>query len=469
MSDIIAKSIIEFHTKNDGYQFPNQGYNFGVFFLEIANIPMTSEPQFVHSGNDMSGSMSDPCADGRTKMQHLHLTLENIINLFSKNADSANITLEITGFDDKMENVLSPTKIMNDYKQVEQIITKIKQTLRPRNCTNIQIALKHAEEKMALQKDKKKNFLFMTDGNITKGSDNIELLSASLPTDSRNYFIGFGADHDFRLLQNLASSTNSGSYYYVDRIENAGLVFGEIMHSILYTALNKVVITTTNGEIYDFIRNEWTTSIIVPYLCGEANKQYHVRSATPDTFEINYSAEEVLTGNIGMWMETPLPGLESLESDDGTICSVDLRKYMYRQRTLELLAEAATMCRNKQATTSNKMDLQTLMCDFRKELEEYSKEYSDQSDIDYMKQLCDDLYICEKTIHTDKALLYTVARQMAQGSGGSYNITQVENQYYEEDCNDETYIISPLALNRTYTSSTQERIMRECSTQEEEE
>jgi hypothetical protein len=449
MSDIIAKSIIEFHNKPDGYQYSSDDKIFGVFFLEIANTPMTTDPQFVHSGNDMSGSMSDPCNDGRTKMQHLHLTLENIINLFSRNADSANITLEITGFDDKMENVLSPTKIVNDYKQVEEINAKIKQILRPRGSTDIHIALKNAQEKMALQQHKSKNFLFMTDGNITVGTTNNELLQQSVPADSRNYFIGFGADHDFRLLQNLAA-TNSGAYYYVDRIEKAGLVFGEIIHSILYTALKNIVITTTNGEIYDFIKNEWTTRITLPYLCGEASKQYHVRSATPDTFEINYSAEEVLTGNIGVWTETPLP---DLENEDGTIELVDLRKYMYRQRTLELLAEAAVMCRDLNATNQNKKDMQIALHDFRKELEEYN----DSSD--YTKQLCDDLYICEKTIHTDKALLYTVTRQMAQGSGGSYNITQVENENDDED----GYEISPSALNRTCTSSTQERVMRECS------
>ena len=452
--------MIEFHTKTNGYKLftEESQQNFGVFFLELESTSMTSEPQFVHSGNDMSGSMSDSCNDGRTKMQHLHLTLENIVNLFSKNADSANITLEITGFDDKMEEVILPTKIENDIKQIDIITNKIKSVLRPRACTNIEIALKDAQKKLAytdnIHTNSAKNFLFMTDGNITSGSDDIEVLMTSVPTNSRNYFIGFGQDHDFQLLQTLAS--NGGAYYYIDKIENAGLVFGEIIHSILYTALKNVVITTTNGEIYDFEKNEWTTLLKVPYLCGEANKQYHVRSLTPDTFEINYSAENVLTGNINMWTETSLPNLEL----EGTlVVPVDLRKYMYRQRTLELLADAAKLSRNNCATFENKKKHQELMRDFRKELEEYAKEYSEPVDIAYMKQLCDDLYISEKTINTDKALLYTTARRNAQGSGGSYNITQVEEDIVDE----EDYEISRVALNRTCTSSTQERVMRECS------
>jgi len=468
MSDIVAKSIIEFHTKKDGHKLftEESKENFGVFFLEIASTPMTREPQFVHSGNDMSGSMSDPCNDGRTKMQHLHLTLENIVNLFSKNADSANITLEVTGFDDKMVDVIAPTKIESNIEQVDNIANKIKSILRPRGCTNIEIALKDAQQKLGKSyvtttppdaTSSAKNFLFMTDGNITSGSKDIEMLRAAVPIDSRNYFIGFGQDHDFRLLQNLASTNSTGAYYYVDKIENAGLVFGEIIHSILYTALKNVVITTINGKIYDFEKDEWTNKLTVPYLCGEANKQYHVRSLTPDTFRIEYSAEDVLTGNICMWSEIRLP---SLQNDDGTIEETDLRKYMYRQRTLELLADAAKLSGNLYATSDNKKEHQTLMRDFRKMLEEYAKEYTEQADIDYMKQLCDDLYISEKTIHSDKALLYTSARRNAQGRGGSYNITQVEDDYFVDE---EDYEISRNAMNRTCTSSTQEGIMRQCS------
>jgi hypothetical protein len=124
------------------------------------------------------------------------------------------------------------------------------------------------------------------------------------------------------------------------------------------------------------------------------------------------------------------------------------------------LADAAKLSRNLYATSENKKEHQKLMHDFRKVLEEYAKEYVEQADIDYMKQLCDDLYISEKTIHSDKALLYTTARQNAQGRGGSYNMTQVEDDYLVDE---EDYEISRIALNRTCTSSTQESVMRQCS------
>ena len=145
----------------------------------------------------------------------------------------------------------------NDCNQIDEIYAKIRSILRPRRTTNIGNALCDAKQKLELQRDTDRNFIFMTDGNITDGEVDIEMLRTFVPENSRNYFIGFGADHDFRLLQKLAS--NGGAYYYVDKIENAGLVFGEIIHSILYTALKNVIITVENGEIYDFEKNEWTT------------------------------------------------------------------------------------------------------------------------------------------------------------------------------------------------------------------
>jgi hypothetical protein len=461
MLSIIKSSIVQFHIKHDGFRLYNPNQIFGVFFLELNPTSMIKCPQFVYSGNDMSGSMSDLCKDGRTKMQHLQLTLENIVHLFSKNADSVNITLEITGFDNQIEEVILPTKIKNDCNQMDEINAKIKSVLRPRSTTNIELALNDAKTKLDTDNDndndnQDKSFIFMTDGNITDGSISVRKLKSQVPTHSRNYFIGFGADHDFKLLQKLASVGNGGSYYYVDKIENAGLVFGEIIHSILYTALKNVQITVENGEIYDFEKNEWTQQIVVPYLCGEANKQYHVRSETPDQFEIRYSAYDVSVGEMVEWTEQTLP---YLVEDDGTIVETDLRKYMYRQRTLELLAE--TM--KDEMNFMDKMDIQKKLRDFRIELETFAKEYTDPTDIQFMKQLCDDLYISETTIHSAKSMLYTIARQRAQGRGDSYNITHIEREdYYYEDEENNDYEISQESLNIT-TTITQAEIMRECS------
>ena len=472
MSDIFNSSIIQFHSKEDGFNLYDQStsgsselsYNkFGVLSLEMIASEMTVEKQYIHSSNDMSGSMSDICNDGRTKMQHLKLTLENIVTLLSKNANKIDVDLEITGFDTKIEEVLNFTRIAEDSKQLMEIHNKIKSVLLARGCTDIGIALNDAASKLKTQNISEKSFIFMTDGIITQGTTNIEILKEALPEKSQNYFIGFGSDHDFKLLQEL-STVNMGTYYYVDKIENAGLVFGEIIHSILYTISKNNIITVNNGEIYDFQRNEWVTELKIQNLCAESKKDFHVRSKTPETFSINISG--VTKDSEYNYNEQTLP---SLINEDNTIEPVDLRKYMYRQKTLELLATSITIAKNKYSTYQEKISHQEALKDLRNELQTFAKEFVNDADTTaYIKQLCDDLYISDATLHSDKSLLYTTARRTTQGRGGSYNITQLEKCDIQRQNaftgfnDDEDYHVNEDPVSR-FASDTQVEVMRSCS------
>jgi len=488
IQSIFKQSSILFHNKEDGYNIyekenPNK---FGVFTVEIESTPINSAAQMIHSENDMSGSMNDICNDGRSKMQHLNLTLTNIITLLSENADNTDITMGISGFDDKIQKVIEPTKIEKDSDQVTLIHNKIRCVLNPRGQTNIGLSLNNAKTQLQQVAQAQKSFILMTDGEITKGECDKEKLSEMLPEDSENYFIGFGATHDFRLLQHLAKK-NMGSYYYVDMIENAGLVFGEIIHTILYPALKNGSIETTNGEIYDFVNNEWTTSLKIPTICSEQKKHYHVRSSDPTNFKLTIRGATPF-GEEQLDDET----LPDLIDSDGKIDTNDLRKYMYRQKTLELLAQASELIQKTTQNPEEKKNLKKVLQDFRNEMKVFSKEQDqNQEHKDYMKQLCDDLYICEKTLYSDKALLYTVTRQCAQGREGSYNTTQIDepppppNALYgikrqnalgfgsykiqdvldlsDSDDEDDEFEISVCPLNRTNTTPSQLKVMRSCS------
>lgn len=460
---VIKISNILFHNKEDEYNIydKEEMIKFGVLTLEIESTPITQVPQQIHSENDMSGSMQDLCIDGRSKMEHLNLTLENIISLLSENGDQTNIVMGISGFDDKITQVLEATRIRKDQEQVQKIHESIRGTLKPRGMTNIGLAIENAKKKLSNVQDGKNSFILMTDGQITTGATNKEWLTNALPNNSDNYLIGFGKDHDFNLLQTLANK-NMGQYFYVDKIENAGLVFGEIIHTILYPALMKATITTTNGEIYDFINNIWTNSLQIPTICSEQTKHFHVRSTDPEIFELTINGATPF-GEISH-NEIKLP---DLVNEDGTLETVDLRKYMYRQKTLELLAQAKEIIiNNKEYEEKSKM--QKVLCEFRGAMQIFS----DTEDIDkaYMKQLLDDLYICEKTLHSENALLYNITRQCAQGRETSNNMTQINDEdiMRQDAVNDEDedhYEISDCALNRSNTTPHQMEIMRSCSNQ----
>ena len=56
---------------------------FGIFNINIrGEIPMTKKHLHIYYTIDCSGSMSDICGDGRTKMQHILHTLENMLRIF---------------------------------------------------------------------------------------------------------------------------------------------------------------------------------------------------------------------------------------------------------------------------------------------------------------------------------------------------------------------------------------------------
>jgi len=470
---IIKSSLVLFHEKEVNESIYLSESQFGIYTLEIESLPMTKSEQEVLSVNDMSGSMCDSCCDGRSKMQHLKLTLENIVSLLSANSDNINIALEITGFDDNMEEVIPKTKITNDPNQVNAIHKKINSVLRPRSGTDIGLALKKSQEKLKHIPSEdlptqtiNKSVIFMTDGIVTTGIKDLESLKKLTPNNSRNYFVGLGAYHDYKLLQSLAS-INSGSFYYVDKIEKAGLVFGEIIHNILYTCLRDITISVTNGEIYDFKTNQWLTEITVSNLCSESKKNYHIRSINPSEFSLSLSGIKNDNSLFILADETPIPYLEDPYTGE-LLKYNDLTKYMFRQKVLEVLHISATIAENKLATNEEKTLHQEVMINLRKKIEAYSEKQENQEDKDYLKQLQDDLYISCKTLKSQNALLYTVARQNAQGRECSYNMTQIERrdemQYEDEEENEEhddkNYVLCKRGVSNAYTSNSQRQVMR---------
>ena len=59
---------------------------FGIFNLKTISSSINNEIKYDFIFMiDCSGSMSDKCSDGRTKMQHISVTIKNMINYFYEN------------------------------------------------------------------------------------------------------------------------------------------------------------------------------------------------------------------------------------------------------------------------------------------------------------------------------------------------------------------------------------------------
>jgi hypothetical protein len=441
--------------------------NFGILQIEISDTPMVTTGQDIFMSDDMSGSMEDQTKDGRTKIQHMIHTTKNMINVLAQaqavqaiqSTQKPDINIAIDGFDDLIEQVIPLTKVTED--NVDAMYKQIDKKLKARNSTNIEIALENAKTKInqnqqgkGKDKDRIQHHIFMTDGQVTKGSTDHTHLASLVDPNYSNIFIGFGIDHDAELLQALAANTNNACYF-VDNIENTGLIYGEILHGILYTALYDVKIEMQNGEIYDYKTNTWTTTLEIASLNSEAKKTYHVRTTTQTNQEIS----AIITGKTHILPATMECGellnqpqnfndeidlMPDLMEEDQAV-PVDLTKYMFRQRTMELLFEARTnnnranrIANNNNITTikNNKKIIKDKLKAFLKLLQAHMQE--NNSDDDFYQTLCEDINIAYASFDSPVACMYTAARQHSQGRQLSYNVAspyvnQDQDQEQEQD------------------------------------
>lgn len=140
-----SEVFVSFEDKPTTLNLTNISYtnpNFGILnFTTLPCLPSNIEHDFVFVV-DRSGSMSDTCSDGRSKMQHIIHTLKNMIIYFNENATKENntkINVTIFAFDDNFIEVIRRTQITED--NLNSILTKIDK-IRPNNGTNIELAFK---------------------------------------------------------------------------------------------------------------------------------------------------------------------------------------------------------------------------------------------------------------------------------------------------------------------------------------
>lgn len=418
----------------------NNAY-FGILKLVAPSCDITLATQELIFVIDRSGSMSDPCSDGRTKMQHIIHTLKNMILYLKEHHNNIHFFITIFAFDNKFSYVIKRTDINND--NIDNILKMI-DSIRPLGSTNIEYALTNVKEYIDELKDDFPthiiSHIFMTDGEATDGNTDYPFLKNLVQDTITNIFVGFGINHDSALL-NYISSKNNSSYYFIDILEKAGLVYGEILHSILYKYLDDVEIQVTNGYIYNYKSNEWTSKLSIGNIVGEANKTYHMVSDSPDVCSViiifNKCEENILLD---------VPKLIDV--------NVDYTKYIYRQKTLELLYEVSQNQNNVIDFRNNifsqvidnevKNDLNLFgekekkesclknkLVDLIKDIKNYM-ESNHLNEDHFLKNLCDDIYISYKTIGTRYGAMYTCARQVSQGNQRCYTVTQTPTSIDDE-------------------------------------
>jgi hypothetical protein len=452
---IIDYGDIQFHnsTKECPIElFEEPGWKFGIFNLKIrSEIPITKKHIHIFFTIDASGSMSDTCTDGRTKMQHILYTLENMLRIFYEKPD-CNISVHVQSFDTTIYKCIEGNSNIK-MENLEDLLEKIKH-IRPGDSTNIELALNSASESINNYKTNNSAHeivhIFLTDGEITSGSRDYEELKALVPNNCTNIFIGYGRDHDSQLLSILASG-RSNEYRFVDALEKAGLVYGEVIHGILYKAIEDVNITTSGCEIYNYLTNTWVNEISIGNLLSEQKKTYHLRSKEPESCCVSVLGRTIVKTR----QFQVLDGLIEQQivcHPTSLLINSDLTTHMFRQRTQELLYESRKMSEKfkepefsftpmKKSEEEEKQrleikEMKTKLKEFHKLMMEYMKEHELETD-PIMKMLCDDIYVANKTIGTRLGNMFTCARQTSQGRQQIYTCSAVKEDDLENDLDNE--------------------------------
>lgn len=477
-NEVVDYSYMEFHTKttentNSTFLVPfaqeNTPHVFGTLTIKVNDTPMTKTPQYILFMLDRSQSMTDEVETNSTKMEHAKHTIKNIVKLIVNSEENCPpVFIEVFVFDDEIDEIMPKIQITKE--NMTEILNKIK-SIQPRNSTNIELALEKTREIMESNSDvvdlptAQKTEIFLTDGLPTAGDTNISRLikkqieksktATSSQQDNNHIYIGYGEDHNGNLLQSISFNKKNGYYYFVDKIENAGLIFGEIMHSLLYPALKNINFTVENGEIYDYKTNTWSSNLYVSSILSESEKVYHIRCNNTDDIQVNITATNAITNEDFKHTVERLP---SLLVSENTVLDTDLTKYILRQKTQEYLYHARSVSVSIEDASNTmvilskhtKKEISDKMQKLREEIKyflEFLKDYiksNNYTSDKFFIMLYEDIYIAYKTFGTIQGSMYTGSRQCSQGRQTSYVVSSQPNE--DDDFHDEPLIFNKLKI-----------------------
>jgi hypothetical protein len=366
--------------------------------------------------------MGDKCKDSKTKMQHIQHTMINILRMFSE-CKTCKYNVSVSIFDNIYKIIFDFSEITEN--NVDEFIEKIKK-IYPRNSTNLVLPIQQTNIEMENRKtafpEHKQLHILLTDGCDTCNHNVYPELEKIITTKYDFIAFGFGKDHDVKALTIMGKNINC-QYGFIDELENAGLVYGEYLHTVLYRLINNITITLEDGEIYDWKTNTWSSSLSIPGLDSGVSKTFYVRTHDKENISGTVSgyleSDETKTIKILDDFET-LPDL-IVDDDDGNkhIDPVDLTAHSYRYKTLDLMFRS-------QHAEDNCETIRTEIRGLFEEIKKYVEQYNLQDDL-FIKKIQDDVYILYKTYGTRYFELYSNARQRSQGNQYVCTATQMDD------------------------------------------
>ena len=311
------------------FQFPNG---------ETHNSSLKNNVHFIISC-DRSGSM-------HPHMKTLRHLLRNIVQHLKTNdtptdcsGSPCNIYLSLLFFDHEVKLVYQHKNL--DELELDEFVNDL-ENIHSRGMTNFQRTLTKVSE--LCEPDDTNIHIFMTDGEITDGAVNTHTLLNVLASstddtyDIRHAWVGFGTNHQVSLMQELTSQTN-GNYFFVDKLEYAGFVYGEILSKELNRAATNITFSVESEHrgcvtLYDAQTNAWGDTVTISQ--SEYDETIFVHCTLPHQCRNNTSIKVSFTDNTGNMVTHYVTGIDV----ENTNSNSDMKKYVepftIRQDVLEV-------------------------------------------------------------------------------------------------------------------------------------
>jgi hypothetical protein len=465
------------------------GYHFGIAQINIrGEIPLIKKHLHIIFMIDMSCSMSEPGSEGKTKMADIISTMENLLRLLWDVREETNISVCIAAFDTEIVIVFEGHLKRMD---LNAALRKVKR-LKPRGSTDIGIALDFVVDKVARTRDLNPDWdiahIFMTDGEITCGEFNRDNLLSKLVSSVTNIFIGYGKEHDAGLLSYLGKE----NYRFIDATEKAGLVYGEIVHSLLYKAIDNCELRCSTATIYDYATNKWKPALRIGNLLSEQRKTYHIRIKKQGNNGDNRMLDDLTEEDIKVHLYgttivqthqfQQFTGLQEFQSNLRYIPAIgkrDLSVYLFRQKTQELLYEAREFTKSideEELVNSDQYEQRNREIDaFKAELKAFHEQMTTwaknngKEDDPLIKNLADDIYIANRTVGTQYGTMFACARQVSQGQQHIYSCRSVPEDEFgmTPETTIDAWDVTQDDFASPYATRTATKIMYECSQHDE--
>lgn len=398
-------------------------HKFGIVKLNMKKTQISKTPTFFLFTVDKTGSMNEraSCSGPSTKMDFLINTFNKMVTYLSE--QDAEIYIQINVFNETVEKLVEPVRLSAN--NLSSILDKIND-IDADGSTDIGTALSSANKDMndymANNPEHQFAHIFMSDGEPTVGERSHTILKEMISNSYTNVFVGFGDQHNSSLFNKFCELKNS-EYQFVDNLENTGMVYAEIIHQFLFPAIRNATISIENGALYDWQTNKWVSELKESVIVGEAEKIYHFKTTDAFDVEVTISGtqdgatlEEVLS------VVSPMP--ELIDMSGNIVSPTDLTKYMFRQRTQELLFISKTISKSgnhhRSETTTFKQALKSNFKNMRSYMR--GKMLNDDP---LLNMLCDDLSIVYRTFGTRMGEMYSTSRQVSQGRQGTYTASAV--------------------------------------------